>query len=245
MTAQVAKRRREDVSIYEAHGPSWWSSDRYLVRALRALVKPRMKWFRGVAGAWTGQRVLDLGCAGGFMSEAIAAEGAEVIGVDPAAPAIEAARAHAARQRLPIRYRVGSAEAIPLSDGSVDRVVCVDVFEHVNDLRRACREIARVLRPGGLLLFDTVNRTRLARWIVIGLYERILRVAPPGTHHPDKLIRPAELRDELESAGLRCGRFAGLGPIGFSWRGEPVFARWPVLAVQYLGTARRTANHQS
>ena len=232
--------RAEDIAIYAEHGPGWWTSRRYLVRGLQALVRPRMKWFGRMAGPWSGQRVLDLGCGGGFMAETIATAGADVIGVDPALPAIEAARDHAAERQLKISYEVGRAEAIPLSDASVDRVVCVDVFEHVDDLRQCCREIARVLKPGGLLLFDTVNRTALARWIIIGLYERILRVAPRGTHDPAKLIRPAELCHYLESAGLTCGRLAGLGPLGFNWRGDPVFSRWPVLAMNYMGTARRT-----
>ncbi len=231
--------RREDVAIYEEYGPGWWTSDRYLVRGLKALVKPRMNWFRQIAGPWSGRRVLDLGCAGGFMSEAIAREGGSVIGVDPAVRAIEAARAHAAARGLEIRYEVGRAEAIPLPDRTVDRVVCVDVLEHVEDLGRSCREIARVLEPEGILLFDTVNRTCLSRWIVIGLYERILRVAPHGTHDPEKLIRPDELRRHLESAGLACGRFVGLGPLGFNWRGDPVFSRWPLLSVAYMGAATR------
>jgi 2-polyprenyl-6-hydroxyphenyl methylase/3-demethylubiquinone-9 3-methyltransferase len=234
-----ASGRREDIAVYEQHGADWWSSRRYLLRGLRALVPPRMRWFLREAGRFAGRRVLDLGCAGGFMSEALAEAGADVVGVDPAAPAIEAARAHASDRQLRIRYRVGRAEAIPLSDRSVDRVVCVDVFEHVDDLARSCCEIARVLRPGGLLLFDTINRTWLSRWIVIGVYERLLRVAPRGTHEFGKLVRPDELHDALSAAGLTCGRLAGLGPVGFNWRGDPVFSRWPTLAVGYMGIARK------
>jgi 2-polyprenyl-6-hydroxyphenyl methylase/3-demethylubiquinone-9 3-methyltransferase len=173
------------------------------------------------------------------MSEAIAEQGADVIGVDPAIPAIEAARAHAASRQLRISYRVGRGEAIPLRDASVDRVVCVDVFEHVDDLAACCVEIARVLKPGGLLLFDTVNRTWLARVIMIGLYEHILHVAPCGTHDPKKLVRPEEMREHLERAGLACGRFVGLGPWGLNWRGDPIFGRWPILAMNFMGVATR------
>jgi 2-polyprenyl-6-hydroxyphenyl methylase/3-demethylubiquinone-9 3-methyltransferase len=183
--------------------------------------------------------VLDLGCAGGFMSEAIAREGGEVVGVDPAVQAIEAARAHAELEHLAISYRIGRAEAIPLPDASVDRVVCVDVLEHVDDLHRCLREIARVLKPGGVLLFDTINRTVLARWIVIGLYERLLRAAPRGTHDVRKFITPRELLDGLRWVGLIAGPLVGLGPLGFNWRGDPVFSRWPVLSVNYMGSATR------
>jgi 2-polyprenyl-6-hydroxyphenyl methylase / 3-demethylubiquinone-9 3-methyltransferase len=231
--------RVEDTAIYNDHAADWWSSNRYLPRGLRAMIRPRMKWFGRIAGSWVGQRVLDLGCGGGFMAEAIADQGADVIGVDPAAAALEAARAHAAGRRSPIRYELGRAEDIPLPDHSVDRVVCVDVLEHVDDLARTCREIRRVLKPGGVLLFDTINRTWLSRWVVIGVYERLLRVAPHGTHDFHKLIRPDELKRHLDAAGLACGRMVGLGPIGFNWRGDPVFARLPVLGIGYMGAATR------
>jgi 2-polyprenyl-6-hydroxyphenyl methylase/3-demethylubiquinone-9 3-methyltransferase len=209
------------------------------MRGLQALVKPRMKWFGRVAGAWMGRRVLDLGCGGGFMAEAMAERGANVIGVDPAVSVLVAARDHAIHDGLHIRYKVGRGESIPMDDRSVDRVVCVDVLEHVDDLALCCREIARVLKPGGLLLFDTINRTWLSRLVVIGLYEQLLKFAPHGTHDFSKLIRPRELRRHLAAAGLACGRMVGLGPIGFNWRGDPVFARLPTLAVGYMGTARR------
>ena len=241
MARRSSRHRGEDTAIYDERASDWWSSDRYLTRGLHAMVRPRMKWFGRIAGPWTGLRVLDLGCGGGFMTEAIADQGAEVIGVDPAAAAIAAARRHADERRRRIEYRIGRAEDVPLPDRSVDRVVCVDVLEHVDDLARSCREMARVLKPGGLLLFDTINRTRLSRWIVIGLYERVLRMAPHGTHDFRKLIRPEELRRHLESAGFAWGRLAGLGPIGFNWRGDPVFARLPFLAVGYMGVAIKTS----
>jgi 2-polyprenyl-6-hydroxyphenyl methylase/3-demethylubiquinone-9 3-methyltransferase len=91
------------------------------------------------------------------------------------------------------------------------------------------------------LLFDTVNRTAISRWIMIDLYERVLCVAPRGTHNSQQFIRPEELRRHLEAEGLACGRFVGLGPLGFNWRGDPVFSRWPVLAMNYMGLATRRA----
>jgi 2-polyprenyl-3-methyl-5-hydroxy-6-metoxy-1,4-benzoquinol methylase len=90
-----------------------------------------------------------------------------------------------------------------------------------------------------------MNRTTLASWIMIGLYERILRVAPRGTHVAHKFIRPEELRHHLEAAGFACGRFVGLGPIGFNWRGDPVFSRWPILAMNYMGMATRSRSEVS
>ena len=124
--------------------------------------------------------VLDLGCAGGFMAEALATRGATVTGIDPAAQAINAARAHAAEAGLEIQYDVGVGEELPYDDAAFDVVVCVDVLEHVEDLTKVLAEVARVLKPGGLFLFDTINRNRLSRFVTITVAEDILRLLPQG-----------------------------------------------------------------
>jgi 2-polyprenyl-6-hydroxyphenyl methylase/3-demethylubiquinone-9 3-methyltransferase len=228
---------RNDQTIYERAAPHWWTGAEPLLRALRSLIAPRLRYFDRVVADWHGKTILDLGCGGGFMSEALAQRGAAVIGVDPCAPAIAAARAHAADTQLPIRYEVGRAENIPLPDSAVDVVVCVDVLEHVADLAKCCQEIARVLRPGGILLFDTLNRTWLARVITIRFGEDWLGLVPRGTHDPAMFIRPAHLRALLTASGLRCGRWSGFGPVWVGWRGKLRFGRWPVLRVMYIGAA--------
>ena len=103
-------------------------------------------------------------------------------------------------------------------------MVCVDVLEHVGDPARVLAEAARVLRPGGLFLFDTINRTSLARLVTITLAKRLLGLLPPGTHDPDMFITPVEMRATLAKARLDPGRFAGLGPTGLNRRFDPTFS---------------------
>lgn len=229
---------RNDLTIYDSFADRWWSNDVRWIRTLRNLVPGRLAFFDRHID-WAGRRVLDLGCAGGFMAEALAARGAHVTGIDPAADAIAGARAHARGQGLEIAYDVGAGESLPYADGAFDAVVCVDVLEHVADLERVLAEVARVLRPGGSFLFDTINRNLFARFVAITVAEDMLGVLPRGTHDPDKFIRPAELRQGLAQAGLVPGRFTGLGPCGVDRRFDLVFGPLPVTWALYMGTARK------
>ena len=183
--------------------------------------------------------MLDLGCAGGFMSEAMAQSGAKVTGIDPAAEAIEAARRHARDSCLHIAYDVGVGEALPYDAASFDAVVCVDVLEHVSDLGMVLAQVARVLRPGGLFLFDTINRNLLARLVTITLAENVLHLLPRGTHDPAMFIKPPELQNALQGAGLLPGPTMGLGPCGLNRRLDLIFGPLPLTTIIYMGLARK------
>ena len=231
---------RNDLTIYDKVADSWWSDDIRWVRTLKNLVPGRLAWFDRQID-WHDRDVLDLGCAGGFMAEALAARGARVTGIDPAESAIAAARAHARAQGLRIGYDTGVGEALPYDNTSFDAVVCVDVLEHVADMAKVMAEVARVLRPGGLFLFDTINRNPLARLATITLAEDLLRLLPRGTHDPAKFIKPAELRVAMQGAGLVPGPFTGLGPRGINRRLDLTFGPMPLTAILYMGTARKPA----
>jgi len=226
-----------DPTIYDAFGSRWWSGTSRWLRTLHNLVPARFTYFDREVPDWRGKAVLDVGCGGGFMAEALAQRGAGVIGVDPSHEAIEAARAHAGAQGLAIDYSVGVGESLPVETGSIDIVVCVDVLEHVDDLDQVVSEVRRVLRPGGLFLFDTINATALARLCVVFFAERLLRLLPRGTHDPAKFIPPAVLRSKLGASGFACRPFVGLGPRGINRRFDPTFGRYPTLSVLYLGSA--------
>ena len=238
MTPQNPSRQRNDLSIYDHVAERWWSDDVRWVRTLKNMVPARLAWFEQSID-WRGKNVLDLGCAGGFMAEAIARKGADVSGIDPAAVAIAAAQSHAEGEGLSIRYSVGVGEALPYSDGAFDAIVCVDVLEHVSDLQRVLEEVARVLKPGGLFLFDTINRNPLARLATITIAEDILRLLPRGTHDPAMFITPSELTSGLRAAGLNPGKMTGLGPRGLNRRGDLIFGRLPLKTVIYMGTAAK------
>ena len=233
-------RERNDLTIYDDAAAAWWSDDRRWVRTLKNMVPGRLSWFDGLVD-WRGADVLDLGCAGGFMAEALARRGAKVTGIDPAAKAIEAARAHAAGEGLDIRYDVGTGEDMPYPDAAFDVAVCVDVLEHVADLDRVLAQTFRVLRPGGRFLFDTINRNALSRLATITVAEDVLGLLPKGTHDPAKFIRPAELRAALHRAGFVPGDTTGLGPRGVNRRGDLTFGRLPLTAIIYMGYADRPA----
>jgi len=229
---------RNDLTIYDDAAAQWWSDDIRWVRTLKNLVPGRLSWMDDQID-WHGKAVLDLGCAGGFMAEALVARGAQVTGIDPADQAIEAARAHAAAEGHAITYDIGVGEALPYQPATFDAVVCVDVLEHVQDLPAVLAEAARVLRPGGLFLFDTINRNVLARLVTITIAENILRLLPRGTHDPALFIKPSEMRAAMTDAGLEPGPFTGLGPRGLTRRGDLTFGQLPLTTIQYMGLARK------
>jgi len=211
-----------DNTLYDQPGDIWWD-ERQPLHAIRTSLNPaRMSYFRAVLAAQGidpgGKVIVDVGCGGGLLAEELAALGAQVIGVDPAAASIATAREHASRARLDIDYRVGRGEQLPLSDGAADIVCCVDVLEHVADLDAVIAETARVLKPGALYLFDTINRTRLSKLVMIKLSQEWAATAwmPPGLHDWDQFITPAELgailaRHHLDSRGM-TGIAPGISP---------------------------------
>jgi 2-polyprenyl-6-hydroxyphenyl methylase/3-demethylubiquinone-9 3-methyltransferase len=134
--------------------------------------------------------------------------GATTVGLDADAVAIEAARAHAAGQELPLTYKVGAVEAEPA--GAYDLVTALEVVEHVADQSGFIAACARTVRPGGLLLVSTLNRT--ARSFALGIVaaERVLRWVPAGTHDWKKFVKPAELARACREAGLEVADTTGL-----------------------------------
>lgn len=236
----MASTSRNDLSIYDQVADQWWSDEIRWVRTLKNLVPGRLAWFDRQID-WNGKHVLDLGCAGGFMAEALVHKGAQVTGIDPAADAIEAAKRQATLVGQDIRYDVGVGEALPYDDGAFDAVVCVDVLEHVSDLTKVIAEVARVLKPGGVFLYDTINRNPLSRFATITIAEDILGLLPKGTHDPALFIKPQELVQEITNAGLVPGPQTGLGPRGVNRRGDLIFGPLPIAFVIYMGFAKKPA----
>ncbi|MGH3006532.1 MAG: methyltransferase domain-containing protein [Gaiellaceae bacterium] len=134
--------------------------------------------------------------------------------MDPSVESLEVARAHARESGFEIDYREGFGEDLPVADASFDAVYCCDVLEHVDDVGRTVREIARVPRAGGVFLYDTINRTLRSRLLVIKLSQdwRATRWAEPDTHDWRRFIRPAELERELAAAGLDVRDRIGIAP---------------------------------
>ncbi len=236
--------KRNDQAIFRDYASSWWDGSQRFQRLLANLVQPRLAYFDRVAPGWQGLNVLDLGCGGGFMAEALARRGAIVTGIDPSSALLDTARKHAWAQNLDTLYREGTGEAIPLGTGTIERVVCMDVLEHVEEPGKVIAEIRRVLRPQGMLFFSTVNRNWLSHLLAVTVVEDVLRVVPRGAHDPDKFIRPAEICQQLRESGftVRPETFMGMGLAGVDRRLDFTFGLLPVTWIMYLGYA--VANEQ-
>jgi 2-polyprenyl-6-hydroxyphenyl methylase/3-demethylubiquinone-9 3-methyltransferase len=204
--------------IYNAPADIWWADDQPLSMIRTALNPVRLRYLNEVlarSGADpAGKTVVDIGCGGGLLAEELARLGANVIGVDPSAPSLRTARGHAQAAGLAIDYRLGSGERLPLPDASADIACCADVLEHVRDVRAVLRETARILKPGGIYLYDTINRTPLSRLVVIRLSQDwgLTAWAPADLHHYSQFITPAELHSLLQASGLSDGGHAGIKP---------------------------------
>jgi 2-polyprenyl-6-hydroxyphenyl methylase / 3-demethylubiquinone-9 3-methyltransferase len=166
-----------------------------------------------------GLRLLDVGCGGGLISEPLARLAATVTGLDPALENIEAARQHASAQGLAIAYRAGRVEDLAAEGLLFDAVICLEVVEHVPDVGTFIATCARLVRPGGLMLLSTINRTLKAYALAIVGAEYVLRWLPVGTHRWDRFVTPQELRQHLEAAGLREPVLKGLlyNPLKNEW----------------------------
>jgi 2-polyprenyl-6-hydroxyphenyl methylase/3-demethylubiquinone-9 3-methyltransferase len=150
-----------------------------------------------------GLRILDIGCGGGLLSEPLARLGAEVVGADPAEPNIEAAKLHAAGAGLSLDYRATTAEALADAGERFDLVLAMEVVEHVADLALFVQRCTEMVKPGGLLIGATINRTLKSFALAIVGAEYVLRWLPRGTHRWDKFVTPDEFEAALERHRLR------------------------------------------
>ncbi len=150
-----------------------------------------------------GLRILDIGCGGGILCEPLARLGAAVVGADPAAANIEAAKLHAAASGLAIDYRFTTAEMLADASERFDVVLAMEVVEHVADMPLFVKRCAEMVEPGGLMIAATINRTLKSFALAIVGAEYVLRWLPRGTHQWDKLVTPNELEAALERHGLR------------------------------------------
>ncbi len=193
--------KKNDLEFYDVSADNWWQTDAKIY-ALYHLNQPRFEFFDRYVSNWQGLKALDVGCGGGFSCEFMAKRGVIVSGIDQSIKCIKAAQAHADMSQLKIDYRYGFAEKLPYENNTFDIVICVDVLEHVADIQKTLLEINRVLKPGGVLFFDTINRTFKSKLVMIWLMENILREIQQGIHDWKKFIKPEELTQLMYKAGF-------------------------------------------
>lgn len=156
-------------------------------------------------------KVLDVGCGGGILTEALAKSGANAVGIDLSKESLEAAKIHASQQGLNIDYRYENIEDTSSKHaGEFDAITCMEMLEHVPEPNKIIAACSRLLKPGGHAFFSTINRTPKAFLFVIIGGEYILRLLPRGTHTYKKLIRPAELKQWAQESGLEFRRLSSL-----------------------------------
>ncbi|HLJ52225.1 MAG TPA: bifunctional 2-polyprenyl-6-hydroxyphenol methylase/3-demethylubiquinol 3-O-methyltransferase UbiG [Rhizomicrobium sp.] len=167
-----------------------------------------------------GLTLLDIGCGGGLLCEPMARLGFAVTGADPSAKNIGTARAHAAMGDLAIDYRESTSETLAALGTSFDVVLNMEVVEHVADLRAYLRACAKLVKPGGLMVVATLNRTLKALALAKIGAEYVLRWLPPGTHNWNRFVTPAELRRMLEESGVNPLKVQGVefNPLAWEWR---------------------------
>ncbi len=200
---------RGEIEKFEAMAADWWDPAGDFAPLHR--MNPLRLEFIDRRAPLAGRRVLDIGCGGGLLSEAMALAGARVTGIDLAPGPLAVAKKHAEDGAAEVEYLQISAEALAAERaGEFDIVTCLEMLEHVPDpgaVIRACRDLTR---PGGDIFFSTINRNARSFLLAIVAAEYVLRMLPRGTHEYDKLIRPSELDDWARAADLDLRELAGI-----------------------------------
>jgi 2-polyprenyl-6-hydroxyphenyl methylase/3-demethylubiquinone-9 3-methyltransferase len=204
-----------ELARFEASASRWWDPDGAM-RPLHDLNPVRLRYVER-CGSLAGLSVVDVGCGGGLLAEAMARQGAHVVGLDLATELVEVARLHALEAGVTVNYRTESAEQHARSNTArYDRVTCMEMLEHVPDPAAVVTALATLVRPGGDVFVSTLNRTPRAYAMAILGAEYVLRLLPAGTHTYAKFIRPSELAAWARAAGLVHVDVAGLSYDPFS-----------------------------
>ena len=222
-----------DIGSFQQHGSAFWDVQGPY-RTLHQINPARLQFVERFV-VLSGLRVLDVGCGGGILSEALAERGASVLGIDLAESALQAAEAHRAGQA--VEYRLESSRDAAARGEVFDVVTCMEMLEHVADPAAVLRDIHALLKPGGWAFFSTINRTLKARLGAVYAAEYLLRLVPQGTHQYDWFIKPAELARMAERAGLTPVAFCGMDYLPLQQTAR--LSR--NLDINYLFAARREA----
>lgn len=230
MSAPSPSVMPREVARFEALGDAWWDEDGPMA-PLHRLNPVRIAWARDliarhfrlsapIGAPLAGVKLLDLGCGAGLFAEPMARLGADVVGVDPAPSAIEAARRHAEETGASLAYRAATVEELVGEERRFDAVSAMEVIEHAADPKAFVAAAAALLRPGGLFLASTLNRTLKSFALAIVGAEYVLRWLEPGTHRWEQFVTPVELTALARAAGLRRVSLRGIvyDPFRAQWR---------------------------
>ncbi|URX61259.1 bifunctional 2-polyprenyl-6-hydroxyphenol methylase/3-demethylubiquinol 3-O-methyltransferase UbiG [Luteibacter anthropi] len=206
---QNANVSAEEIARFEKLAARWWDPDGES-RPLHDLNPVRAAYVGGRTQL-RGAKVVDVGCGGGLLSEALARAGANVTAIDLGAKLIEIAKLHLFESNLTVDYRVQSSEELAAAEpASFDAVCCMEMIEHVPDPLVLIRDLAAMLKPGGQLFLSTLNRTPAAFGAAIVGAEYLMRLLPRGTHHYAQFLKPSEVAAMLRHVDLELEDIKGL-----------------------------------
>ena len=198
-----------EIARFDAAASRWWDPQGEM-RPLHDLNPVRLEYVER-AGKLPGRKILDVGCGGGLLAEAMARKGALVTGLDLADDLLQVARLHALEAGVAVNYVLEAAETHALVHaGEYDVVTCMEMLEHVPDPTAVIAALGQLVKPGGDVFVSTLNRTLKAYAMAVIGAEYVLRLLPTGTHTYEKFIRPSELRQWSRAAGLTVIDIAGL-----------------------------------
>ena len=187
----------------------WWDPESEF-RPLHHINPLRLEWIDQQAHL-TGKKVVDVGCGGGILAEAMAGKGTDVLGIDLAGKSLKVAQLHALESGAKVQYREISAEALAAEQaGQFDVVTCMEMLEHVPDPASVVRACASLVKPGGWVFFSTLNRNPKSFLFAIVGAEYVLKLLPRGTHEYARFIKPSELAQWAREAGLNAQGLKGM-----------------------------------
>jgi 2-polyprenyl-6-hydroxyphenyl methylase/3-demethylubiquinone-9 3-methyltransferase len=209
MSDAATNRDPAELEKFAALAQSWWDPNGPL-KTLHE-INPLRLGYVADRTLLQGRRVLDVGCGGGLLSEALAKSGADVVGIDLAGAGLAAARAHAEAEGLAIDYFEEDAEThAARASGAYDVVTCMELLEHVPDPAAIVTACAQAVKPGGAVFFSTINRNLKSFVLAIVAAEHVLGLVPRGTHEYARLIRPSELAGWCRASGLNVSDISGM-----------------------------------
>ncbi|GAA0790604.1 bifunctional 2-polyprenyl-6-hydroxyphenol methylase/3-demethylubiquinol 3-O-methyltransferase UbiG [Marinobacterium sediminicola] len=198
-----------EIAKFEELASRWWDRDSEF-KPLHDINPLRVDFIDRI-GQLAGKQVLDVGCGGGILSEAMAHRGAEVSGIDMGEAPLKVAKLHGLESGVKVSYRRITVEDLAEEHPEqYDIVTCMEMLEHVPDPASVVRACARLVKPGGKVFLSTLNRNPKSYLFAILGAERVLKLVPAGTHDFNKFIRPAELGQMVRSAGLEIEEMTGL-----------------------------------
>ena len=198
-----------EVAKFDSLASRWWDPEGEF-RPLHEINPLRLDWIRQHAKL-KDARVVDIGCGGGILAEAMAAANATVTGIDMADGPLAVARLHQHESNAKIDYRQATAEEMAASEaGTYDIVTCLEMLEHVPDPAAVIKACAELVKPGGHIFFSTINRNPKSFMFAIVGAEYVLKLLPAGTHEYEKFIRPSELEEWSRYAGLELQDSIGM-----------------------------------